>query len=356
MELLVLDTNFDSVAVLDIFKSLIWTDRYNAYGDFEIYTSMSQELLEILKEDYYLWLKESDHSMIIESLTIDSDAENGDHLTVKGRSLESILLRRIVYGQKNLVGNFQDAIEELLNENFISPTDENRKIDNFVFERSNDPKITSLTIDNQYTGDNVYDIINKQCETNNIGFKIVLNDSNQFVFSLYAGKDRSYDQLENPYVVFSPKYENIISSNYFRSKESLKTVTLVAGEGEGVSRKTIETGSGSGLDRYELFTDARDISSEVYDEEGNETILSNEEYNKLLVARGTEDLSKYIVKEAFEGKVETKNLFKYGEDFFIGDIVQNEDDYGHTSRTCISELIFSQSNNDVSVYPTFKTV
>ena len=124
MELLVLDTNFDSVAVLDIFKSLIWTDRYNAYGDFEIYTSMSQELLEILKEDYYLWLKESDHSMIIESLTIDSDAENGDHLTVKGRSLESILLRRIVYGQKNLVGNFQDAIEELLNENFISPTDE----------------------------------------------------------------------------------------------------------------------------------------------------------------------------------------------------------------------------------------
>lgn len=358
MELIVLNTNFESVAIIDTFKSLIWTDRYNAYGDFEIYTSMTSDILDYIKEDYYVWLKESDHQMIVEDIQIDSDSDDGDHLKVTGRSLESILERRIVYGQKNLTGNLQEAIHELLNENFISPTDEKRRIDNFIFEENTDSRITELTVDTQYTGDDLYTIITKQCETNNIGFKIVLNDNNQFVFSLYVGEDRSYDQVVNPYVVFSPKFENIITSNYYYSKASYKNVTLVAGEGEGAERKTTEIGTASGIDRRELFTDARDISSNTdeQDEEGNQITLSDEEYIALLEARGTESLSETIIQTAFEGKVEASKLFKYGVDFFIGDIVQNEDAYGHSNKTYISELIFSQDESDVSIYPTFKTV
>ncbi len=62
----------------------------------------------------------------------------------------------------------------------------------------------------------------------------------QFVFELYAGFDRSYDQTENPYVIFSPKFENIINSNYIESKASLKTVTLVGGEGEVLVEDTLQ--------------------------------------------------------------------------------------------------------------------
>lgn len=65
----------------------------------------------------------------------------------------------------------------------------------------------------------------------NVGFRIKLSDDNKFVFKLYAGADRSYDQFTNPYVIFSPKFENVINTNYLESKKTLKTVTLVAGEG-----------------------------------------------------------------------------------------------------------------------------
>lgn len=351
MELFVLNAVFEYIAVIDTYESMIWTDRYNAYGDFEIYFAMDESLLEYIKEDYYLWLKESDHSMIIEDIKIDADTEEGNRLIVTGRSLESILERRIIWGQRVFSGNLQNAIQMMLNENIISPSVADRKIANFVFVPSTDSKITSLTIDNQYTGDDLYTVIKGLCEENNIGFKIVLTDDNQFAFSLYAGADRSYDQTENPYVVFSPNFENIINSNYFSSKAGYRNVTLVAGEGEGASRKTTVVGSASGLDRRELFTDARDISSDT--EDGT---LSDAEYIAQLRTKGLKNLADHMITTAFEGEVEVTRLFKYGEDFFIGDIVQIANEYGNENSAYISELIISNSDEGLSIYPTFKTI
>ena len=351
MELFVLNADFESIAVIDTYESMIWTDRYNAYGDFEIYFAMDENLLEYIKEDYYLWLKDSEHSMIIEDIKIDADTEEGNRLIVTGRSLESILERRIIWGQRIFSGNLQNAIQIMLNENIISPSVADRKIANFIFVPSTDSKITSLTIDNQYTGDDLYTVIKGLCEENNIGFKIVLTDDNQFAFSLYAGADRSYDQTENPYVVFSPNFENIINSNYFSSKAGYRNVTLVAGEGEGASRKTTVVGSASGLDRRELFTDARDISSDT--EDGT---LSDAEYIAQLRTKGLKNLADHIITTAFEGEVEVTRLFKYGEDFFIGDIVQIANEYGNENSAYISELIISNSDEGLSIYPTFKTI
>lgn len=351
MDVLVLNTNFETTANVDTFKSMIWTDRYNAYGDFEIYLPVDPKFLEFFKEDYYLWLKESDHCMIVEGIVIDSDTEEGNHIIITGRSLESILTRRIVWGQKVLKGNLQNAVKTLLNEAIISPSIADRKINNFIFEASTDTRITELTIDTQYTGDDLYTIINNLCMENNIGFKIILNDENQFVFSLYSGVDRSYNQTTNPYVIFSPNFENIINSNYLTSKANFKNVTLVAGEGEGSARITTIVGSASGLDRREIFTDARDVSSTV--ENGT---LSDAEYRSQLEARGIKNLSEHTVSTAFEGEVEVMHLFKYGEDFFIGDVVQIANEYGHEGAAYISELIISQNEEGVSIYPTFKTV
>lgn len=351
MELLVLNTEFEAVAVIDEYESLIWADRYDSYGDFEILFAMDTNLLEILKEDYYIQLKESEHCMIIEDIAIDSDAENGNRLTVTGRSLESILERRIIWGQCIFRGNLQKAVQSMLNTNIISPTISNRKISNFIFTSSTDNKVTDLTIDHQYTGDNLYTVIQSLCAENNIGFKIILNHDNQFEFSLYAGVDRSYEQTDNPYVVFSPKFENIINSNYYSSKSGLKNVTLVAGEGEGASRKKIIVGSGSDLDRREIFTDARDISSDTGDQS-----LTDAEYKTLLVSRGQKTLAENNRVTAFEGGVEATRLFKYGEDFFIGDIVQIANEYGNEGSAYISELIISKSKNEQTIYPTFKAI
>lgn len=352
MDLYIANTEFENIFVLDSYNSLIWTDRYNSYGDFEIYTNMNISLLEYLKQDYYIRRDDSEHVMIIEKILIKSDVEEGDKLTVSGRSLESILDRRIIWGQKTLTGNLQDAIETLLNENIISPSKPERKIDNFIFEESTDETITSLTIDAQYVGDNLYDVMKKICEERSIGFKITLNDNNQFVFKLYSGVDRSYEQTDNSYVVFSPSFDNLLSTNYMESKSSYKNVSLVGGEGEGSARKFTAVGNSSGMDRRETFTDASYVSMEQ--EDG--TTLSNDEYIYLLRQKGNEDLAENAVVVSMEGEAETQIMFKYGEDFFNGDIVQVIDAYGHDVRARVYEIVTSEDESGFSVYPTFTMI
>lgn len=84
------------------------------------------------------------------------------------------------------------------------------------------------------------------------------------------------------------------------------------GEGEGASRKTTVVGSGSGLDRRELFTDARDISSDTEDGQ-----LPENEYIAQLTAKGEKNLADHDRVTAFEGEVEVTRLFKYGEDSLL---------------------------------------
>ena len=355
MEFLILDENLQTSSVLDTYESIIWTDRYNKCGDFELYNSMSDTILSKIKQDYYIWTRDSEHTMIVEDIRITTDSDDGNNLITVGRSLESILERRIIWKQTILNGNFQNGIKQLLNENVISPTDTNRKIENFIFVESIDPAITDLTIDAQFTGDNLYEAICSLCASKHIGFKVTLTDELKFAFELYAGANRTYDQMTNPYVVFSPAYENTINSNYLDSKKTLRTVTLVAGEGEGSERKTvsveIEVGGGSGLARRELYTDARDISSTT---EGG--TLTTAEYNAQLTQRGREQLAENTITKSFEGEMETTKMFKYGEDFFMGDIVQIVNEFGIQAQARIIEMIMSQDEGGIDAYPTFETI
>ena len=73
-------------------------------------------------------------------------------------------------------------------------------------------------------------------------------------------------------------------------------------------------------------------------------------------AKGLKNLADHIVTTAFEGEVEVTRLFKYGEDFFIGDIVQIANEYGNEGSAYISELVISNSEEGLSIYPTFKTI
>lgn len=355
MEVTILNTKLEMTAIVDTFESIIWTDRYADYGDFEIYTSVNSQFIDIFKMDYYIIMRESDHVMIIEDIKINSDEEVGDRLIITGRSLESILDRRIIWKQTILDGNIQNSIKKILDENIITPTDTTRKIDNFIFEFSEDPEITKLTVKAQFTGDSIFEAIRALCDVNNIGFRITLSSDNKFVFQLYSGTDRSYDQEKNPYVIFSPNFENIINSNYLESKKSFRTVTLVAGEGEGSARKTmtvsIESGAGQGLLRREMFTDARDISSTI-----DGRVLTSAEYNAQLTQRGNEYLAQNSITKSFEGQVETTHMFRYKEDFFMGDIIQIANEYQIESKSRVTEVVMSQNVSGYDVFPTFTTI
>lgn len=356
MEVWILDEKFQSLFLIDAFESLIWTERYNGAGNFEIYTTVDTSILDVLLEksenvDYYAWLKDSDQVMILEDVQITTEVETGAKMIFSGRSLETILDRKIIWSQTTISGNLQSGIQKLLNENVIAPAIADRKIENFIFKASEDPKVTSLTWSAQYTGDNLYDTIYLICNENSLGFQVTLDGENRFVFELYAGADRSYDQKENAYVIFSPSFENTISTNYIQSSKTLKNVALVAGEDSGAARKTVIVGASSGLARRELYVDARDIQSET-----TEGILTPAQYLEKLSSRGREKMAEYKTTKVFEGEMETTETFIYGRDFFKGDIVQFVSEYNMEAKVRIIEIIRAQDVTGYRTYPTFDVI
>lgn len=368
MDILVLDKNFDTLAIVDTYESFNWTDRYNEAGDFELTIVLGQDssyLVDCFKVDYYVYFSLSDHLMIIEDLAIDTSFEEGDKLIVTGRSLESILDRRVVWNQSIYPVNahVNNVCLSIINNSMGSQAPDYRKIPNFVINSSSDSYIQSLRLESgaQYTGDNVYDVITHICKLKKIGFKVVwsvINGENKFVMSLYNGANRTYDPAKNPNkppVIFSPYFENVDNTSYYKSIKTFKTVNLVAGEGEGSARKRKSVLRGgetyTGLYRREMYTDARDISSQTDDEH----TLSNEDYMNLLATRGKEKLSEddNSIAETFEGEVDYRTSFVYKEDYFLGDIVEVADRYGHETPARISEITYSYDEEGFSINPSF---
>lgn len=339
----ILDTNFSRVSVVDAFSSFIWTRRYNSPGDFEIYISASPETVEALRENRYVIRDDDDMVGIIERISLTTDAENGDYLTVSGQSLEGILARRIVWEQTNFTGTAEDFIRKLITDNAISPKVTARKIHGLVL---GERKGYTETVQIQVTGDNLLDTITSVCEQFGYGFKITLNSSNQMVFDVYKGVDRSSAQNDVPFVMFSPEFDNLISTEYLYEQSSYKNVALVAGEGEGLSRKTETVGTASGLNRYELYVDARDVSS-------NEGEIQPSEYSEMLKAKGVEALSGTPLTTAFSGEVETTLTYRYREHYALGDIVEVKNEYGISATPRIIEVIECQDENGYTCVPTF---
>lgn len=347
MEFNILNTSLEWVGVADQFKSAIWTPRYYDCGDFELYISADEKNIQLLQKDFYVTRPDDDMVGIIEKIDATTDEEGGKYLTVTGRDLKSILGRRIVWQQTNLSGTVEDGIRQLITENVISPAITTRKIDNFILA---DKANLTDTFDMQVTGDNLLDTIISLCKAYGYGFDVVLTDDKKFMFILYKGEDRSYDQSVNPYVVFSPQFDNLKSVDYSFDKSNFKNVAVVAGEGEGLERKRVtvfRTAETSGLDRYESYVDARDVST-------NEGEISDSEYNGLLIEKGTESFNESGETESFEGEIEPSVNFTYKSDYFLGDIVQIENDLKISSAPRIIEIIECEDENGYSMIPTFE--
>ena len=233
MDLYTLDKNFRKTAYIEAYNSVIWSLRYAEYGDFEIHTPYFSELTSYLMSAAYVYDKTTETAMFVEDVEIDSTVEDGSMVIFKGRSLESILTRRIIWRKKTVSGKIQDIIQGLLNENIINPTEIDRQIPNFIFQGNADERLNDCVIDEhspiELHGDILYDIVKYLCDLCDVGFKVTLNSNNQFVFQLYCGKllDGSDDDGKGRVVLFSPKMDNLSSTRYYQSSQNYKNITRI---------------------------------------------------------------------------------------------------------------------------------
>ena len=354
MEFRVLDENFVQVHILDVFKSAIWTDRFFEAGDFTIKLPLTGPNYSEIRIGRYVWNSMSDRIMMIEKIVIESSADEGSIMTISGRSLEYLMARRIIWEMHRYRTNLHETVRLMIVENMVSPSDPNRAMSWLTWEDNNADRIANTQVDVQYTGDNLYTAVTELIAKHHVGIAFLYDGPGRIRIRLEEGVDRSYNQNKNPFIVFSPKFDNLISGRYASDITSLKTVALVGGPGEGSDRKyeTVSSGATSGWARRELFVNASSVREK--DEDGN--VIPEATVRANLREEGTSKLNKsenqHLIE--FDGETSEHTMYVYGKDYRIGDLVQIQDANGFNVPTRLIEFIQSQDDSEIKFYPTFK--
>lgn len=360
--LYLLNEDEEPIEVIDSYISLVWVECYVSPGEFEVELPLTLSNIMKYKPERHIMSDESEFEMIIERIEVTTnEAENTRTLVVSGRGMASVLDRRIVWTQ-TVLSNYPlgESLYTLYTNNTKVYTEPNispsmdRTLPGYRFPHYYWGNVAKEN--RQYTGDNLLTVFEDSCTACNFGFKCVRDpDDNLKKFKLYQGVDRSVDQNECDPVVLSSEYDTLLSTSYYLDKSEYKNSALMLGEGEGTARlRDTFNNEASGLDRRELFVDARDLSRNKDDPDETKRI-STVEYLTMLQTRAMEKLAEVPVTEALEGTAIPGSLV-YGVDYYLGDIVTVSTDYGITKNVRITEMSITEDENGRVYTPTFADV
>ena len=102
---------------------------------------------------------------------------------------------------------------------------------------------------------------------------------------------------------------------------------------------------------YEVFIDARDISSTR-----ESKTLNHDEYGELLDIRANEKFIEYKTVEAFDGEIQADMQWKYKQDYFIGDIVTMQNEYGIEKDVRITAVTECEDDTGYFYIPIFENL
>ena len=347
------NNQFNRIGVIDNATSVIWVTRYNTVGEFELYIKATDELLAMLKGDVFLTRDDSNTTMYVENVQLNTNNETGNYVIVSGRSAECILGLRVV--KQAVFTAVNTTVETIL-----------RSVVGMFTSAGSDPSIYDFRkfpflslgelhgwedyVTRQYTGKNLLDLVSDLCNEYNYGFSLTF-DGNGFVFNLYKGTDRSYSQTENTFVVFSPDFENLGDTEYKNDITNYANAAFVAGEGEGADRKIYywHTRDTDSLSVREIWVDARNTSTNT--DEGQ---LTTEEYRQQLKALGWETIMQRKVVTTFDGTI-LNNSYIYGVDYNLGDKVSIRNEYGITGNATITEITEVEDDTGYNLIPTLSS-
>lgn len=259
MDLYVLDGNLNAVDIISEYKSLIWARRYYNIGDCEVYLPATEKALRTLQIGRYIMRRDDRMVCRIRKVELQTDAETGNYLIITGKDAKDLLDQRIVWELVTNDGPVETFVRKLITDSMISPTDSNRTL-----KKTNGNALLALdtaagfleATSEQVSYKNIGEKIRDYCQTYKWGYEIFL-DSAQLKFRMYQGTDRSGT------VRFSANFDNLAATDYSDDMTNMGNVALIGGEGEGSERIMGMSGDALGIDRYEKFVDAKDLSRTI---------------------------------------------------------------------------------------------
>lgn len=354
MEVYTLDALLRRQYVIDQFQSLIWTERWQSTGDFQLDVISTYQMRGLLKPDTYLAMNKSNYVMRVESVEDDVDADGQKILIAKGRSLEAILLDRVAYSiegdttttPKWTITDKPAAVCRTIFHDIcvlgtLNVGDKIPYINEGTFMPASTiaEPVDPITLEMDPT--TVYDAITQVCKSWDLGLRMLRqNDVSNLYFDIYAGSDRTTAQTTLTPVVFAPDLDNLQNTKELTSIDSSKNVAYVYSP---VGFKEVYAAgvdpAVEGLERRVLVVNASDITSTT----GLDAALSQRGYEALAGAR---------VLQAFDGEISQNSQYVYGRDYNLGDLVETRNVDGVTNNMRVTEQIFVEDQNGERAYPT----
>lgn len=350
---------FERLGILDTYQETERSLNYRDHSEIEL-------IVEATPQNIDWFITNSDDIFIAEGLgkvrgymveIAQYQDESKSQIIVNLFALSYLTAFRDILKETVYSGNVELIMRSYVNNNMISPTDRNRKVDNLVLG----PIFgIQATTDESYNFQQLDIALWSMCKKYDIAYEIFADIPNKrFSFEVWQGVDRSTEQNIRDAVIFSKEFDNVLAQNYVDDKTDHRNVVIVAGEGEDTARKYVTIGSANkGRKRRELFVDARDLQSTTkqtvveIDEEGNETettvdiSMSAEEYEQLLIERGNEKGAEFQRTQAFETDIDFNSQFKLGQDYNIGDMITlRNDELGVAVHTRLIKVV-EKENKD----------
>lgn len=357
MDLYMLDPLLRRETVVDRYKSLIWTERFQSAGDFELIVQSTLDNRQRYKANKWLALSESYRCMKIETVEDATDDDGANLLKITGPSIEIILDDRVAFNVKDdLTAHpkwvITDVPAEIARKVFtdicVTGVLDIHDVIPFIADVDLLPADTIPEPTDDITAeiepDSVYNVIQNICELYDLGFRLLRNfDNSQLVFNIYAGSDRTSQQVDVPAVIFSPDLENLKNTTELKSISGVKNIAYVYSNlgFEEVVALDVDP-SVVGFERQVMVVKMDDIA------EGTSAGV----VTALMQQKGREELAKVRSFQGFDGEVNQNSQYKYGTDYQLGDLVELHGKDGIAVNMRVTEQIFVSDEEGERSYPT----
>lgn len=361
MDLYILDDLLRRETVIDRYETLIWTERFSAFGDFKFIIHSTLKNRQLFSAGTRLALNESQRVMVVETVENKDDSEGRSILTISGRSLEALLEDRVA---RHTFDNLEIAprwpllgtpgylaraifkricVEGLLHAYDIIPFIQ----EGTILPADTIPEPTEV-LQRELEPMTLYAAIQGICNEYGLGFCLIRNlDESELYFDVYSGSDRTSAQSTLPAVIFSPELDSLTNVSEMDSIESFKNVAYVFSPSGSTAVYPLGVEEKAGFERRALLVEVDNVRE--FAGENNLSVLN------ILQRRGREALINHRRVTAFDGEI-PKSGYRYGIDYRLGDVVEmRKSDDASTYMRVTEQIFVSDAEGDRS-YPTLAAI
>ena len=354
------DKNFNPLGQVSSFESLTWVSRFQSAGEFELTTYFDENQFPMMRTNNFIMRNDSNQVYQIKRVELSRDDQGNFIAHISGKDILNVLSQRIIYDPINYSGDASGLIRRIIEENVTNAALSPRNISQFT---SLTVPTVGQTIRAQASWDTVQDKLIELLSQFNLGIRAEKTEDGVGIV-VYKQKDRTIFQTANTALAFSDYAGNMSAWNFSQDYEQFKNFAYIAGEISETNVSVSNNGSGmtlnlvkgqktrtiktigdrvAGLDRYEMYVDARDIQSD--------TTTGQTAYGEMLLQRGYEALAENQI--TYEMYAEAIQDLKYPTDYNLGDVATIDTSIVMADAR-ISEVTEIFDSNGYSAFPTFE--